>query len=382
MFKNISCIIVFLLISSIIIQNGAAFSDSGDERVSILFLGDFYFGESYQTSSLHNRGINIIEEHGYDYMFENVKDLLMSSTATITNLETTLAGKENLPVSIRKPYIHWSDASETVKYLKKYNVSVFSLANNHTFDYGIKGLKTTIEEISNNGLQYFGAGMNSTEAEAPFVKPILIAGDTTHIAVLSGFEYRISYDSIYNYYAGDNKPGVNLLSAERICNQVTEIRSKFKNVFIIVFPHWGSNYEFKNQKQTETARKLIDCGVDLILGHGSHMFQDIEKFNGKWIVYSIGNSIFNTPGRYNSHGVRPYSFITDLSIKDSGGEVKMYLRLYPIYTDNLSADYQIRFLDSDEFIDCYNNLKQKGSDVDKFGIKENYYSKNFEIGIK
>ncbi len=112
------------------------------------------------------------------------------------------------------------------------------------------------------------------------------------------------------------------------------------------------------------------------------MMQEIENFKGKWIVYGIGNSIFNAPGRYNFYNAKPYSFIAELIIKKEMDTLKKYLRLYPIYTDNLSTDYQIRFLDSDEFIDCYKVMKEKNVDVNEINLKDCSYSNYFELEIK
>ena len=40
------------------------------------------------------------------------------------------------------------------------------------------------------------------------------------------------------------------------------------------------------------ARRLIDVGADLIIGHHSHTIQPYEKYKGKYIFYSLGNFCF------------------------------------------------------------------------------------------
>ena len=135
------------------------FSISYADSLSVLFLGDTHFGENYQYDPKFNKGENIIEEYGYDYFFENVKDILSSSDITICNLETPLTNNSTSPVSYLKPYLHWSDPVNTVKYFKKYNIMNVTLGNNHVFDQGINGFNETVNSLDTAGIKYFGAGI-------------------------------------------------------------------------------------------------------------------------------------------------------------------------------------------------------------------------------
>ena len=52
----------------------------------------------------------------------------------------------------------------------------------------------------------------------------------------------------------------------------------------------------KNTPQMTTQKKLahlaIDEGADLVIGHHPHVLEGIEKYNGKYIAYSLGNFCF------------------------------------------------------------------------------------------
>jgi hypothetical protein len=176
-----------------------------------------------------------------------------------------------------------------------------------------------------------------------------------------------------------------VISIERIKEQIKELRNKYSNIFIIFFPHWGRNYLWKTEKQTETAHQLIDAGIDLIIGTGSHTVQEVENYKHRWIVYGIGNSVFNAPGRYKYFNAKPYSFIAELIMRSNPEDNEKHLRLYPLFTDNLETDYQVRFLNSDEMNDCYSILRDKCQDKkifkDEFRIKENDSLSFFEIQL-
>ncbi|NOS84278.1 MAG: CapA family protein [Ignavibacteria bacterium] len=310
------------------------------DSLSILFLGDTHFGDNYQYDPKFSRGVNIIDEYGYDYFFENVKDVLFASDISFCNLETPLT-KTLAPVSTKKPYLHWSDPVNTAKYLRKYNIKNICLGNNHVFDQGIAGFAETVTTLKNAGMNYFGAGKNSVEA----VKPLIIDENGMKVVVFGGFEYHASYDTLYNFYSDSIKAGVNILDTIKLNEQISLYRKNFPAARIIIYPHWGSNYKQVNPRQIAFAHSWINAGADIIIGHGAHTVQEVDKYNGKWIIYNIGNFIFNAPGRYRTTGAKPYSLIAKLVIEKN----KDKIFLYPIFTNNKTNDYQVRELSGEEF---------------------------------
>jgi poly-gamma-glutamate capsule biosynthesis protein CapA/YwtB (metallophosphatase superfamily) len=361
-----------------------AFAQSSSS-LKIFFLGDLDFGESYQSDPKFNSGINIKEKFSNDYFFEIMRGLLSTSNLTIANLETPLADSITPKLSLRKLYSHWSSPLQTVECLNKYYIKVVSLGNNHAFDCGTEGLNSTISALQSGGIEFFGAGNNIEQSEKPFIKQFVRYGDSITIAVFTGFEYRQTYDSLFHFYAKENSPGVNKISIENISKQIEVLRNEYNNLFVILFPHWGKNYQWKTDKQTETAHELIDAGADLIIGQGSHMLQEVERYNGHWIIYSIGNSVFNAPGRYEYYNAPPYSFIAELVFRINKEDRETHLRLYPVFTDNLKCSYQIRFLNNDEIENCYRILEEKSSDKitfkNEFRLKEANKTKFFEIQL-
>ncbi|MBZ0203776.1 MAG: CapA family protein [Ignavibacteria bacterium] len=330
----------------------AAFTVYAD-TTRVMFLGDTHFGDNYFFRSNYSVKTNYITDYGYDYFFENVKDLLFASDLNIVNFETTLNNPIGLPYLITKPYSHFCDTLVTPAIMLKYNIRAASLGNNHSMDYSFHYMLSTITRLKESGISSFGAGISSKEA----LEPLVFNSANISLAVFGGFEFRQSYDSLYHFYADSFYAGVNCIDKDVMQDKISEYKKLYPKTIIVVYPHWGGNYKQVREGQISTAHKLIDGGADLIIGHGAHTVQSIELYKGKIIIYNIGNFIFNAPGRYRSTGAKPYGLMARL---EATGDSKQ-IRLFPIFTNNKKSDYQVRFLEDEEFEDCISILKRNAN---------------------
>jgi poly-gamma-glutamate synthesis protein (capsule biosynthesis protein) len=158
-----------------------------------------------------------------------------------------------------------------------------SLANNHIGDAGRAGIVQTIDNLAEFGIASGGAGRNARAARRP---TILEAGGIK-VGILG-------YDTIAPVYrAGPETPGSASLSAEIVAQDVQKARDAGAEV-VIVFPHWGTEYDptpFKGQQ--DLARASIDGGADLVIGNHAHWAGAMEVYDGKPIWYALGNFVFD-----------------------------------------------------------------------------------------
>jgi len=317
--------------------------------MSVLFVGDTSFGEYYQRiSSLKGRG-SVLARMGYDYPMENFRKILGDSFFVFANMESPVTSISISPYMGRKKYINADKPGIAPVVLKKHNFGAVSLANNHSGDFGHAGLEDTARNLSMNGIDTFGAGKDIENAARPYILSVPVSDSEIMLCVVPGLEYRDRYKNEYRYYAGESYPGVALLSPVLTGNLIRSIRKRYPRVLLVVYPHWGVNYSWRNRSQRRTAESLIRAGADLIIGHGAHHFQEIENISGKWVVYNTGNFMFNSPGRYRETGAHPYSLIAGLKISHDKNGYSAVLRLYPIHTDNMKNRYRGRFLSEKEF---------------------------------
>lgn len=152
------------------------------------------------------------------------------------------------------------------------------IANNHILDFGKSGFMNTIKYLEERDIKYFGAG-NDLEN---YNNPIYIDIDNIKVAILGYSEFDEKYEDI----------STAKLEIEKIKEDIIECKEN-NAACIIVNLHWGKEeFSAPTKQQSYLARKIIDAGADLIIGHHPHCIQPYEVYKSKYIFYSLGNTIF------------------------------------------------------------------------------------------
>ena len=327
----------------------------------LLIGGDTNFAESYDIEE-DGQVTTPVAEYGYDHSLVRLAPLLKRADYTVLNLETALTRPQaGLP---RKAYRHWSDASKTTEQLRQHGVDAVGLANNHTLDFGLAGLEDTFEALRHDGIKWFGAGDNVYDASLPLiVRAPTEDGRGRHVAFFGMFEYRRQYDTAYQFYASARTGGTKRLDVAEFARMVRRYRRRHPSLFVIAYSHWGRNYAWRTDYQNAKAKALIDAGADMVIGHHAHVLQEIEQYRGKWILYGIGNFMFNAPGRFAGHpDVLPYGLAVELLFPGSR-TAPPEPRLYPILSNNALTGFQPRLANSEEFQTVFDTLAQRSDDA-------------------
>lgn len=165
-------------------------------------------------------------------------------------------------------------------------VDVVTLANNHALDYGREALSDTFATLDEAGIMYAGAG--ETKERAREVQTIEAGGRTFGFLAAS----RVIPEGSWNV---DNaQPGMFCTYDDSaLCSAITQAKQTCD--YVTVYVHWGIERDSMPQDyQISMAKHYIDAGADLVIGSHTHCLQGIEFYNGKPILYGMGNFIFNT----------------------------------------------------------------------------------------
>jgi poly-gamma-glutamate synthesis protein (capsule biosynthesis protein) len=96
-------------------------------------------------------------------------------------------------------------------------------------------------------------------------------------------------------------------------NQIKDMKNDVDILLLSI--HWGVELSTTPRKaEIDLARKLIDAGADIIMGHHPHVLQGIEIYKGKPIFYSLGNFVFGAKNELTSNTMIAQINIIDKNI--------------------------------------------------------------------
>ena len=173
-----------------------------------------------------------------------------------------------------------------VSVLQEMGVDLVTLANNHVYDYGKQALLDTFDILEGAGITYFGAGRNLEEAMAP----LYVTLDDKTVAFVGASR---AEKNKMTPQATETEPGIlRCYDTELFLECIREADANAD--FVIAMVHWGTEYSYDLEKvQLSTGKEYLDAGADVIIGAHSHCLQGMEYYDGKPIVYSLGNYWFN-----------------------------------------------------------------------------------------
>lgn len=244
------------------------------ETVKISFVGDVLLGSTVN---------NLLEQHGYDYPYQDVKSLLQAPDLTVANLETPITTRG----TAEDKTFAYRSSPDVLPAFKEAGFDLVSLANNHTMDYGVVGLLDTLDYLDEEGIHRVGAGRDVEEAYRPYVWES--SGITVAFLSFTRVVSKGSWKAGHGFPEGLAETYDHTLAVEAVT------KAKEQADLVVVLAHWGEErHDDPNDIQIDLARRYIDAGADLIVGSHPHVLQGFEQYKGKWIAYSLGNFIFTT----------------------------------------------------------------------------------------
>jgi len=264
--------------------------EAAGPTMSVIFVGD---------TGLGDQAVEFVEQYGLEKSFEKIREALQADFI-VGNAETPIAAAD-VPLREGEPW-HPKQVPETAAVYQKEGFTAFSLANNHTLDFGVEGLRQTIANLRAQGIATYGAGMSEAEAR----RPLILEKNGIRIGVLGYFHYRQKYVAKEMWYAQGDRPGVAGMSKKNMRDDIAALKGQVDTV--VVTPHWGENYLKLKAKQKRLAKDAATAGADLLVGHGPHMAHPVPMIGETPVVYSGGNFIWHSKGLYKKFKVEKYAY--------------------------------------------------------------------------
>ncbi len=226
------------------------------------------------------RGVDekIAQRH-YGYPWGDVLPLLHGTDVNIVNLETTIT----VSTRVVPKTFNYKAAPDKVQSLVDARIDVVNLANNHSLDFSEEGLRETMAVLDGAGIRHVGAGPTRDDARRPVI--LTRKGVTLGIIGLT--------DNEPGWEATGTRAGTSYIrvgDVGQLTEQIAAVRDRVD--ILIVTIHWGPNMrERPTPSFREFARAAVDAGVDIFHGHSAHVFQGIEVYRRKLILYDTGDFI-------------------------------------------------------------------------------------------
>ncbi len=170
---------------------------------------------------------------------------------------------------------------DSIRGLINGGVDVVSFANKHSGDFTEGGVIETLKRLERNGIGYAGASRHGNP-ERPYIdhdKKYILFSTTT------------KYSGVRQFVSNT----LDIEAKDMYVEYVKGYREMYPEYIIINSIHWGAEYSrIPDITQSTFAKKLIDIGgSDIIMGTGSHIKQRYGEYNGKIIMYNLGNLYYN-----------------------------------------------------------------------------------------
>jgi poly-gamma-glutamate capsule biosynthesis protein CapA/YwtB (metallophosphatase superfamily) len=257
--------------------------------------------------------------------------VLDAADLRVINLECAITTHENPWSRTHKTFHFRADPSRALRVLRAARIDACSLANNHTLDFEEEGLLDTLEYLDDAGIQHAGAGRNREEAARP---AILDGPDGEKVALLA------FTDNEPAFAAGVGRPGTNYLPTSLEAEVLDRVEAAIAGArgagadTILFSNHWGPNMvERPSHIFRRFARSVVDRGADVYYGHSAHVFQGVEVYRGKPILYDTGDFIDDYAVDERLRNDRSFVFLVSVE----GGTFRR-LELFPVVLSFAQTD--------------------------------------------
>jgi len=269
-------------------ETGAAETDDTDREDDTCVVDLVAVGDDLLHSPVYTRMKKKNGEYNFDLMFKYIKKDLKKADLSVINQETILVKKDYTS------YPRFGSPYAVADAIAKAGFNVVTHATNHTLDRGQENVLGTLKYWRKHHPEITVLGIHNSQKDRDTIK--IVEKNGIKIAMLN-YTYSLNGRSL----PSGKSYLIDMLTSSNRKNIIKDIRqAKKKADFVIVFPHWGTEYKYTaSAGQKEWANLFLKEGVDLVIGTHPHvvepykMMKDKETGHKMLIYYSLGNFISN-----------------------------------------------------------------------------------------
>lgn len=277
--------------------------DPENDVVTIVITGDTGFSRNH--SKVHPNGV---QKYGKRQPWRQAMAGIageINGDINFTNIETVVTDRNNLKRDTkgqRGPF-NFRSHPNGIQHLVDRGFNVFSLANNHSMDYGRPGLKETLRHVAKlkqgKLKAYAGIGMNRDEASEPQI--VNAKGSKVAFAAIG-----IVTNNLARHRAGEKKPGQIAYRFDSDFELSTKRLAETPGDYHMLSIHYGVEGRVRaDARQIKEWRRVAaqQKGIDLIVGHHAHVVRAVERAGDSVIFYGLGNFLHHGTANMGGKGI-------------------------------------------------------------------------------
>lgn len=284
---------------------------------TLVFTGDLLLHQRVNATAAANAADDPGRDYDYASLLAPIAPLIQAADWAVCHVEVPLSA-DNTRLH---PYPTFRVPGDIARDAAATGYDACTTASNHVLDQGPAGLIETLGVLDAAGLGHTGSARSAEEARQEVwfdVAGVRMA----HLAYAYGFN---------GFTVPRELPWLaNLIDEQTILADAAAVRQQGAEV-VVVSLHWGEQYQSApNRQQRELGPRLLASpDVDLVIGHHAHVVQPIDRIDGEWLVYGLGNLLSAQPD-----AVRRDELLVEVTVTVAGdGRLTTELRALPLYLD-------------------------------------------------
>jgi poly-gamma-glutamate synthesis protein (capsule biosynthesis protein) len=232
-------------------------------------------------------GYNILQSH-QDQVdpLQGINGLIVEKDIFVFNFEGVLL-TDDVPCGTCRAYPGQSlfrSPSQIADYLHRTQLTIATLANNHSLDCGSCGIQETVRELTSRGILTVGAGENCKQA----CQPLRVVVNGVGLVLVSYLDMEPN-----PFSALPNRSGTASWEECSGEQQLAELAATRDIVVVALHSHLGQEWtDQPSPKHIALVQSILDAGADIVIAHGSHVPQGVLVRNGRVAFLSLGNFLF------------------------------------------------------------------------------------------
>jgi hypothetical protein len=299
-------------------------TDKSSLRLSVAAVGDMMLGTDFPENHLP-------DDDGVGFLAA-VTPSLTAADIAFGNLEGVLVDGGTPAKKCKNPSACYLFRSPTryARYYRAAGFDVLSLANNHARDFGEEGRTSTMQALDAVGIYHSGREGDFASFEVNGLTVAVLAYAVTKESNMM-LDYELAEETLAGFAAEHDIV-------------IVSFHGGAEGVDVTNLPFDEEEYYDEPRGDVVVfARRMIDAGADLVIGHGPHVVRAMERYKDRLIAYSLGN--FATYYGISVAGIKGIAPILTVTLDGDGrfvaGEIISTIQLRP---DGPSIDEQQRAL--------------------------------------